>query len=158
WRIGLRNVSPHEQARPPSQGDAILIAEPLTLRIVRAGHSVRNIHRARGVCLVESSQHPARVPETPTRATYLFNATLGRGSRWRMRRCGALPRARKLFVLNCILRRQSGTLASRGRCLPPYFQREEIMKRALIAGLSILAIIVGVEAANAQANINPNIY
>ena len=32
------------------------------------------------------------------------------------------------------------------------------MKRALIAGLGILAMIVGVEAANAQANINPNLY
>jgi hypothetical protein len=32
------------------------------------------------------------------------------------------------------------------------------MKRALIGGLSALAMIVGVEAANAQANINPNIY
>ena len=32
------------------------------------------------------------------------------------------------------------------------------MKRALIAGLSVLAMIVGVSAANAQANINPNIY
>jgi hypothetical protein len=32
------------------------------------------------------------------------------------------------------------------------------MKRALISGLSALAMIVGVEAANAQANINPNVY
>ena len=32
------------------------------------------------------------------------------------------------------------------------------MKRALIGGLSALAMIVGVEAANAQANINPNVY
>ena len=32
------------------------------------------------------------------------------------------------------------------------------MKRALIGGLSVLAMIVGVSAANAQANINPNIY
>ena len=32
------------------------------------------------------------------------------------------------------------------------------MKRALIAGFSVLAMIVGVEAANAQANINPNVY
>ncbi len=32
------------------------------------------------------------------------------------------------------------------------------MKRALIAGLGILALIVGVQAANAQANINPNVY
>jgi hypothetical protein len=32
------------------------------------------------------------------------------------------------------------------------------MKRALIAGLSVLAMIVGVSAANAQANINPNVY
>ena len=32
------------------------------------------------------------------------------------------------------------------------------MKRTLIAGLSVLAMIVGVSAANAQANINPNIY
>ena len=32
------------------------------------------------------------------------------------------------------------------------------MKRALIAGLSVLAMIVGVSAANAQANINPNEY
>jgi hypothetical protein len=29
------------------------------------------------------------------------------------------------------------------------------MKRALIGGLSVLAMIVGVSAANAQANINP---
>src|SRR5262249_55837306 len=36
--------------------------------------------------------------------------------------------------------------------------KEEIMKRALIGGLSALAMIVGVEAANAQANINPNVY
>jgi hypothetical protein len=33
-----------------------------------------------------------------------------------------------------------------------------LMKRALIGGLSVLAMIVGVEAANAQANINPNVY
>jgi len=32
------------------------------------------------------------------------------------------------------------------------------MKRALIGGLSVLAMIVGVSAANAQANINPNVY
>ena len=32
------------------------------------------------------------------------------------------------------------------------------MKHALIGGLGILAMIVGVEAANAQANINPNLY
>ena len=32
------------------------------------------------------------------------------------------------------------------------------MKRALIGGLSVLAMIVGVSAANAQANINPNEY
>jgi hypothetical protein len=32
------------------------------------------------------------------------------------------------------------------------------MKCALIGGLSVLAIIVGTEAANAQADINPNIY
>jgi len=32
------------------------------------------------------------------------------------------------------------------------------MKRALIAGLGILALLVGVQAANAQANINPNQY
>ena len=32
------------------------------------------------------------------------------------------------------------------------------MKRALIAGLGVLAMIVGMEAANAQANINPNLY
>jgi hypothetical protein len=32
------------------------------------------------------------------------------------------------------------------------------MKRALIAGLGVLALLVGVQAANAQANINPNQY
>ena len=32
------------------------------------------------------------------------------------------------------------------------------MKHALIGGLSVLAMIVGVSAANAQANINPNLY
>jgi hypothetical protein len=32
------------------------------------------------------------------------------------------------------------------------------MKRALIAGVGVLALIVGVQAANAQANINPNLY
>src|ERR1700745_1490258 len=32
------------------------------------------------------------------------------------------------------------------------------MKRALIGGLSALAMIVGVEAANAQANIKPTLY
>jgi hypothetical protein len=32
------------------------------------------------------------------------------------------------------------------------------MKLALIAGLSGLAMVAGVVAANAQANINPNIY
>ena len=32
------------------------------------------------------------------------------------------------------------------------------MKRVLIGGLSVLAMIVGVSAANAQANINPNVY
>jgi hypothetical protein len=34
----------------------------------------------------------------------------------------------------------------------------KMMKRALIGGLSVLAMIVGVSAANAQANINPNLY
>jgi hypothetical protein len=34
----------------------------------------------------------------------------------------------------------------------------KMMKRALIGGLSVLAMIVGVSAANAQANINPNVY
>jgi hypothetical protein len=34
----------------------------------------------------------------------------------------------------------------------------KLMKRALIGGLSVLAMIVGVSAANAQANINPNEY
>jgi hypothetical protein len=33
-----------------------------------------------------------------------------------------------------------------------------LMKQVLIGGLSVLAMIVGVSAANAQANINPNIY
>jgi len=33
-----------------------------------------------------------------------------------------------------------------------------MMKRALIGGLSVLAMIVGVSAASAQANINPNEY
>ena len=32
------------------------------------------------------------------------------------------------------------------------------MKLALIGGLSALAIVAGVTAANAQANINPNVY
>jgi len=32
------------------------------------------------------------------------------------------------------------------------------MKHALIGGLSVLAMIVGVSAASAQANINPNEY
>jgi hypothetical protein len=32
------------------------------------------------------------------------------------------------------------------------------MKHALIAGLGVLALIAGVQAANAQANINPNLY
>src|SRR5260370_18585483 len=34
----------------------------------------------------------------------------------------------------------------------------KMMKRALIGGLSVLAMIVAVSAANAQANINPNGY
>jgi hypothetical protein len=33
-----------------------------------------------------------------------------------------------------------------------------LMKQVLIGGLSVLAMIVGVTAANAQANINPNVY
>jgi len=33
-----------------------------------------------------------------------------------------------------------------------------LMKQVLIGGLSILAMVVGVTAANAQANINPNVY
>jgi hypothetical protein len=32
------------------------------------------------------------------------------------------------------------------------------MKRALIGSLSFLAVIVGTQAANAQADINPNLY
>ena len=32
------------------------------------------------------------------------------------------------------------------------------MKRAMIAGLGVVALMVGVEAANAQANINPSVY
>jgi hypothetical protein len=36
--------------------------------------------------------------------------------------------------------------------------KEKIMKRALIAGFSVVAMIVGIETANAQANINPNVY
>src|SRR5215472_14587897 len=34
----------------------------------------------------------------------------------------------------------------------------KLMKHALIGGLSVLAMIVAVSAANAQANINPNEY
>ena len=34
----------------------------------------------------------------------------------------------------------------------------DLMKQVLIGGLSVLAMIVGVSAANAQANINPNVY
>jgi hypothetical protein len=34
----------------------------------------------------------------------------------------------------------------------------KLMKRVLIGGLSVVAMIVGVSAANAQANINPNEY
>src|SRR5207244_12619799 len=34
----------------------------------------------------------------------------------------------------------------------------KMMKRALIGGLSVLAMIVGVSAANAQANINQKVY
>jgi hypothetical protein len=37
-------------------------------------------------------------------------------------------------------------------------ERRKIMKHALIGSLSVLAMIVGIEAANAQADINPNIY
>jgi hypothetical protein len=33
-----------------------------------------------------------------------------------------------------------------------------LMKQVLIGGLSVLAMVVGVTAANAQANINPNVY
>ena len=33
-----------------------------------------------------------------------------------------------------------------------------MLKRTLIAGLGVLALILGVQAANAQANINPNQY
>src|SRR5262245_16092970 len=36
--------------------------------------------------------------------------------------------------------------------------RRALMKQVLIGGLSVLAMIVGVSAANAQANINPNVY
>ena len=32
------------------------------------------------------------------------------------------------------------------------------MKRALIGGLSGLALVIGIVAAHAQANINPNVY
>jgi hypothetical protein len=32
------------------------------------------------------------------------------------------------------------------------------MKRALIGSLSFLAVMVGTQAANAQADINPNLY
>jgi len=32
------------------------------------------------------------------------------------------------------------------------------MKHALIGSLSVLAMIIGIEAANAQAEINPNLY
>jgi hypothetical protein len=34
----------------------------------------------------------------------------------------------------------------------------DLMKRVLIGGFSLVAMIVGVSAANAQANINPNQY
>jgi hypothetical protein len=35
---------------------------------------------------------------------------------------------------------------------------EKIMKRALVGSLSVLAMMVGTQAANAQADINPNLY
>ena len=38
------------------------------------------------------------------------------------------------------------------------FDGREIMKRALIGSLSFLAVIVGTQAANAQADINQNLY
>src|SRR5258708_32862140 len=36
--------------------------------------------------------------------------------------------------------------------------KEKIIEPRLIGGLSVLAKIVGIEAANAQADINPNLY
>jgi hypothetical protein len=40
----------------------------------------------------------------------------------------------------------------------PCLKGGALMKQVLIGGLSIFAMVVGVTAANAQANINPNVY
>ena len=51
---------------------------------VRAGHSVRNIRRARGVFPDGVLPAPlVRVPETPPGQSPFGSHTLGRGSRWR---------------------------------------------------------------------------
>jgi hypothetical protein len=49
---------------------------------------------------------------------------------------------------------QAGVIA----CFTRVVQWRKIMKRALIGSLSVLAMMVATQAANAQADINPNIY
>ena len=49
-------------------------------------------------------------------------------------------------------------MMTRIACFTLVVQWEKIMKRALIGSLSFLAVIVGTQAANAQADINPNVY
>jgi hypothetical protein len=59
------------------------------------------------------------------------------------------------FTVRNLERLRLRGLACAQACRP---KKGQIMKYALISSLSLLAIIVGTEAANAQAEINPNIY
>lgn len=49
-------------------------------------------------------------------------------------------------------------MMTRSACFTLVVQWEKNHERALIGSLSFLAVIVGTQAANAQADINPNIY
>jgi hypothetical protein len=88
-----------------------------------------------------------RVPETPP-VTSLWTATLGRGSRWQPNPPDS-PIAFGTFLFTRAL--------LSGRRIPSKGRRT--MKRALIvASMGILASTVWAVSANAQANINPNVY
>jgi hypothetical protein len=86
-----------------------------------------------------------RLPGAPNREG--VNGNFPTGIAWNLRQARAFA---SLILLLLMLRIKTVALAGR--------KGGSLMKIALIGGLSGLAMIVGVPAANAQANINPNVY
>jgi len=70
------------------------------------------------------------------------------------------PEKRRHFLMRILRIAWNVYLITAPYCVlsPLSSERRKIMKHALIGSLSVLAMIAGTAAANAQANINPNIY